>query len=192
MKNYYGLVASMPDVSPDDAKLNFTVADFKEDYWPQLSETDKKLVALFFLRYDHRNLLAWLAEGDGAAFDERAMFPREAWPEAMEKVKAGDEQGRLFLRVHGRVCYLERSAGTLAGRCPFGGILPLCGHVQESFYKRLVRIQPECEQYPDSPYGPEVRIQSGFLSGGRRCGDEGFGCFGSTGFRVRNWIIWTT
>ena len=52
MKNYYGLVASMPDVSPDDAKLNFTVADFKEDYWPQLSETDKKLVALFFLRYD--------------------------------------------------------------------------------------------------------------------------------------------
>ena len=39
MKNYYGLVASMPDVSPDDAKLNFTVADFKEDYWPQLSET---------------------------------------------------------------------------------------------------------------------------------------------------------
>ena len=56
MKNYYGLVASMPDVSPDDAKLNFTVADFKEDYWPQLSETDKKLVALFFLRYDHRNL----------------------------------------------------------------------------------------------------------------------------------------
>ena len=47
MKNYYGLVASMPDVSPDDAKLNFTVADFKEDYWPQLSETDKKLVACF-------------------------------------------------------------------------------------------------------------------------------------------------
>ena len=44
MKNYYGLVASRPDVSPDDAKLNFTVADFKEDYWPQLSETDKKLV----------------------------------------------------------------------------------------------------------------------------------------------------
>ena len=86
----------MPDVSPDDAKLNFTVADFKEDYWPQLSETDKKLVALFFLRYDHRNLLAWLAEGDGAAFDERAMFPREAWPEAMEKVKAGDEQGRVL------------------------------------------------------------------------------------------------
>lgn len=76
MKNYYGLVASMPDVSPDDAKLNFTVADFKEDYWPQLSETDKKLVALFFLRYDHRNLLAWLPKETGRRSDERAMFPR--------------------------------------------------------------------------------------------------------------------
>ena len=37
MKNYYGLVASMPDVSPDDAKLNFTVADFKEDYPREVS-----------------------------------------------------------------------------------------------------------------------------------------------------------
>ena len=25
MKNYYALVAGMPDLSPDDAKLNFTV-----------------------------------------------------------------------------------------------------------------------------------------------------------------------
>ncbi len=96
MKNYYGLVASMPDVFPDDAKLSFTVADFKEDYWTQLSETDKETVALFYLRYDHRNLLAWLAKGDAAPFDERAMFPREAWPEAVAKVKAGDEQGRVL------------------------------------------------------------------------------------------------
>ena len=28
-------------------------------------------------------------------------------------------------------------------------------------YSGLVCIQPECEQYPDSPYGPEVWIQSG-------------------------------
>ncbi len=96
MKNYYGLVASMPDVSPDDAKLSFTVRDFKEDWWPELSAADKKTVSLFFLRYDNRNLLAWLADGEGAAFDERAMFPREAWPEAMEKVKTGEEQGRTL------------------------------------------------------------------------------------------------
>lgn len=94
MKNYYALVAGMPDLSPDDAKLNFTVADFKEDYYPRLSGKDQRLVALFFLQYDHRNLLARLAEGEGAAFDDRGMFGRDDLTEALEKVKTGDEQGR--------------------------------------------------------------------------------------------------
>ncbi len=85
MKNYYALVAGMPDLSPDDAKLNFTVADFKEDYYPRLSGKDQRLVALFFLQYDHRNLLARLAEGEGAAFDDRGMFGRDDLAEALEK-----------------------------------------------------------------------------------------------------------
>ena len=84
---------------------------------------------------------------------------------------------RLFLRVHGRVCYLERSAGTLAGRCPFGGILPLCGHVQESFYKRWfafnrnvnnILIALTARKYGFNPVSYLV---------GDDAGDEGFGCF---------------
>lgn len=94
MKNYYTLVAGMPDISPDDAKLGFTVADFKENYWPQLSEADQKLVALFFLQYDHRNLLEWLEKGESGVFDDRAMYSREDLAEAVEKVKLGDEQER--------------------------------------------------------------------------------------------------
>lgn len=94
MKNYYTLVAGMPDISPDDAKLGFTVADFKENYWPQLSEADQKLIALFFLRYDHRNLLEWLEKGENGVFDDRAMYSREDLAEAVEKVKLGDEQER--------------------------------------------------------------------------------------------------
>lgn len=94
MKNYYYLVASMPDVSPDDAKLTFTVADFKEEFMPCLSAADQQLVSLFFLKYDHRNLLGLLAEGENAPFDERALFSREELAEAMEQVKGGDEQGR--------------------------------------------------------------------------------------------------
>ena len=123
----------------------------------------------------------------GARFDERAMFPREAWPEAMEKVKTGDEKAVLlpayFYEFMAEYASLKEVQERFAGRCPFGGILSLCGHVQESFYSGLVCIQPECEQYPDSPYGPEVWIQSGLLFGRRRCSDESFGRFGSTGFR---------
>lgn len=84
----------MPDISPDDAKLAFTVADFKEDYMPYLSAADQRLVSLFFLKYDHRNLLALLAGGEEVPFDERALFSREDLEEAVEQVKNGDEQGR--------------------------------------------------------------------------------------------------
>lgn len=86
----------MPDISPDDAKLTFTVADFKENYLPYLSAADQRLVSLFFLQYDHRNLLALLADGEGASFDERAMFSREELEEALVQVKNGDEQGRCL------------------------------------------------------------------------------------------------
>ena len=84
----------MPDVSPDDAKLNFTVADFKEDYMPYLTSVDRELVSLFFLKYDHRNLLALLADSENAEFDDRAVFSREELEEAVAQAKSGDGQGR--------------------------------------------------------------------------------------------------
>ena len=96
MKNYYALVAGMPDLSPDDTKAGFTVEDFKAEYLPRLSAADRETVTLFFLQYDHRNLLARLAEGENAAFDERGMISREKLDEALEKVKAGDGQGRTL------------------------------------------------------------------------------------------------
>ena len=40
-KNYYALVASMPDVAADDAKPALSVAVFKEEYLPRLSAKDR-------------------------------------------------------------------------------------------------------------------------------------------------------
>lgn len=94
MKNYYALVASMPDLSPDDAKLALTISDFKEDYWPGLAAEDKHLVSLFFLQYDHRNLLGLLSGDASLAFDERGMYAQERLAEAIEQVKTGEELGR--------------------------------------------------------------------------------------------------
>lgn len=94
MKNYYCLVAGMPDISPDDTKLSFTVSDFKANYLPELSEKDAKLVRLFFLQYDHQNLLEMLAKGENATFDDKGVFTQDELAEAIEKVKLGDELGR--------------------------------------------------------------------------------------------------
>ncbi len=94
MKKYYCLVAGMPDLSPDDTKLPCTVAEFKEECWPQLSEADRRLVSLFFLKYDHSNLLARLENGEDFPFDGRGMYAREDLEEALKQVKDGEERGR--------------------------------------------------------------------------------------------------
>ena len=48
MTNYYCLVAGLPDLSLEDGKLNYTVANFKSEIYSELSEKDRKLIDLFY------------------------------------------------------------------------------------------------------------------------------------------------
>lgn len=92
MKNYYCLVAGLPDIAPDDAKLHFTVADFKNDCLPQLSADDRRLVELFYRQFDNRNLLRLLADAETEDFDERGCLAREALSEAVDAVRKGGDR----------------------------------------------------------------------------------------------------
>ena len=69
MTNYYCLVTGLPELSLEDGKLSYTVANFKTEIYPELSKSDKKLVDLFYLKYDNQNLLALLKD-KGAVVDE--------------------------------------------------------------------------------------------------------------------------
>lgn len=60
MTNYYCLVAGLPDLTLEDGKLSYTVASFKTEIYPELSEEDKKIVDIFYLKYDHVDLLRLL------------------------------------------------------------------------------------------------------------------------------------
>ena len=62
MTNYYCLVTSLPELSLEDGKLSYTVANFKTEIYPLLSKTDKKLVDLYYLKFDNRNLLSLLKD----------------------------------------------------------------------------------------------------------------------------------
>ena len=44
MSKYYYLVAGLPELTLEDSKLSYTVADFKTELYPALSEDDKKLI----------------------------------------------------------------------------------------------------------------------------------------------------
>ena len=66
MTNYYCLVTGLPELSLEDGKLSYTVANFKTEIYPQLSKSDKKLLDLFYLKYDNRNLLTLLNDKEAS------------------------------------------------------------------------------------------------------------------------------
>ncbi|MCK9159807.1 MAG: DUF2764 family protein [Bacteroidaceae bacterium] len=70
---YYYLVSGLPELNLDDNKLSFSVADLKEAIYNGLSVSDKKLIDLFFLKFDNANLLKLLKDKD-AVLDGRGCF----------------------------------------------------------------------------------------------------------------------
>ena len=62
MTNYYCLVTGLPELSLEDGKLSYTVANFKTEIYPELSKSDKKLIDLFYLKFDNANLLTLLKD----------------------------------------------------------------------------------------------------------------------------------
>ncbi len=66
MSKYYYLVAGLPELTLEDSKLSYTVADFRTELYPDLSEDDKRLIDLFYLQFDNANVLKLLKDKDAA------------------------------------------------------------------------------------------------------------------------------
>ena len=66
MTNYYCLVTGLPELSLEDGKLSYTVENFKTEIYSELSESDKKLVDLFYLKFDNENLLTLLKDKEAS------------------------------------------------------------------------------------------------------------------------------
>lgn len=86
MGKYYYLVSGLPDISLDDGKLAYTVADFRAEMEATLSAKDQKLIDLFFLKYDNANLLAYLKDPD-ASLDPRGRITHEQFEVVYKALK---------------------------------------------------------------------------------------------------------
>lgn len=75
-KNYYYLIAGLPDVSMEDTKPACSLSSFREEYYAQLGSDDQRLVDLLYLETDNANLLRLMAggimaeDGDGLYTEE--------------------------------------------------------------------------------------------------------------------------
>ncbi len=95
--NYYCTVAGLPDITLDDTKLSFTVGDFKEELYPELTLKDRKLLDIFYLQFDNRNLLALIkSENTEPVFDSSGNFSSDELEELVELVQNGEESVKGF------------------------------------------------------------------------------------------------
>jgi hypothetical protein len=63
-RNYYYLVAGLPDILLDERKIHFTLVEFKQELKFHLHSKDYQLVEYLFLQYDNINLLNILQKKD--------------------------------------------------------------------------------------------------------------------------------
>ncbi|MDL2305496.1 DUF2764 domain-containing protein [Bacteroides sp. OttesenSCG-928-D19] len=91
MSKYYYLIAGLPALSLDDTKLTYSVAEFKTELDPVLSDADKELLRWYFLKYDQVNLLSYLRKTVAREFDERGIFSEEDIQEICHLLETEDK-----------------------------------------------------------------------------------------------------
>ena len=96
-KNYYYLIAGLPELSLDDSKLGITVREFRELYYPDLADDDRALLDLIFLSYDNANLLALLKDKE-AAIVEGGLYTGEELLGIIEAARAEEAPDRNYPR----------------------------------------------------------------------------------------------
>ncbi|WP_072531687.1 DUF2764 domain-containing protein [Bacteroides ilei] len=95
MSTYYCLVAGLPDISLEDGKLSYSVADFRMDLYPELSGKDRRLVDLFYLQYDNADLLKLLKSKD-AETGGKGNFSAEDLVSLIDVVRDGDVPDKKY------------------------------------------------------------------------------------------------
>lgn len=76
MGKYYYLISGLPDIALDDSKIAYSVCGFRTEIEDMLSSRDKRLIDLFYLKYDNLNLLAY-AENPDSDPDQRGRITYE-------------------------------------------------------------------------------------------------------------------
>lgn len=95
MSAYYYLVAGLPDISLEDGKLSYTISDFRAESYGDLSAKDQALIDLFYLKYDHADLLSLLKDKD-AVTQGKGNFSSEDLLQLIASVKEGEKLDAKF------------------------------------------------------------------------------------------------
>ncbi len=95
-RNYYYLVAGLPDILLDQKKLNFSIADFKEEMSYHLHPDDYRLVEMLFLPADNLNLLNLLTKSE-KEYDDSGKYSGDLLEEEIREPASLPEYMQRFI-----------------------------------------------------------------------------------------------
>ena len=117
-KNYYYLIAGLPELTLDDSKLGITVREFRELYYPELADDDRALLDLIYLSYDNANLLTLLKDKE-AAIAEGGLYTGEELLSIIEAARAEEIPDRNYPRyMYDFVAQMESEESAAEGVFP--------------------------------------------------------------------------
>ena len=117
-KNYYYLIAGLPELSLDDSKLGTTIREFRELYYPDLSDDDRALLDLIYLSYDNANLLALMKDKE-AAIAEGGLYTSDELLGIIEAARAEETPDRQYPRyMYDFVAQMESEESAAEGIFP--------------------------------------------------------------------------
>jgi hypothetical protein len=91
MSTYYYLIAGLPNISIEDGKPACTLLEFKEEWASALSDADRELLQLLYLKFDNQNLLGQLRRPDCEP-DARGRVSRDELNDLIREIKEDDER----------------------------------------------------------------------------------------------------
>ena len=117
-KNYYYLIAGLPELSLDDSKLGISVREFRELYYPELADDDRVLLDLIYLSYDNANLLALMKDKE-ATIAEGGLYTSEELLGIIEAARAEETPDRRYPRyMYEFVAQVENEENAAEGIFP--------------------------------------------------------------------------
>lgn len=93
MSKYYALIAGLPNISLEDSKITYSVLSFREELEGILTHRDKKLIDLFYLKFDNINLKYYSKWHDQDP-DPRSRIPYEAFNDIIQAIKDDEKPKR--------------------------------------------------------------------------------------------------
>lgn len=110
LRNYYYLIAGLPDLTIDQGKLQFGSIEFREYLKSELHRKDFELIEWLFLPYDNSNLLS-LIKQDNREWNINGIYSREELELAIlevvnpDKIISDEKSGvkdyiKLFIRSY--------------------------------------------------------------------------------------------